>query len=44
MTLEHKINDLKIAIENKSDNVLKIVEGILSVIKENGIGMLRTVY
>ncbi|XP_034249361.1 rap1 GTPase-GDP dissociation stimulator 1 [Thrips palmi] len=37
ITLEQKIDDLKIAIENKSDNVLRIVEDILSIIKENGI-------
>lgn len=35
--LQTKIDDLQVAIENKSGNVLKIVEDILSVIKENGI-------
>ncbi|KAE8737968.1 hypothetical protein FOCC_FOCC016561 [Frankliniella occidentalis] len=37
LALQTKIDDLKVAIENKSENVLRIVEDILSVIKENGI-------
>lgn len=37
LSLQTKIDELKVAIENKSDNVLKIVENILAEIKENGI-------